>query len=89
MKEGTEHYDAVKAGYGGRARRGNSKPGGYDMTGRGPFSLKLGTFLPQYDVSRRIATYCDVSLTIHHNTCTIHVSHIDTSAIQMNPGLSS
>ena len=27
--EGTEHYDAVKAGYGGCARRGNSKPGGY------------------------------------------------------------
>ena len=24
-------------------------------SGRGPFSLKLGTFLPQYDLSRRIA----------------------------------
>ena len=42
MKEGTEHYDAVKAGYGGRARRGNSKPGGYDMTPtrRGPQKKK-------------------------------------------------
>ena len=37
VHKGTEHH-GVKAGYGGRARKGNSKPGGYDETPtrRGP-----------------------------------------------------